>query len=276
MASLAVQVGAVVTLTLLLQGQAFFHDHASPYGFAGYDSYPDPWGWPLSHGAQARQQRSLRQLPPCPQYRPLSLSEWAQTPAGHLQLRASLPGVASSHRRVWLGEDGSVLHLRALRPLPARGASCLPRGTQLSADGRFEVFETTVRVPPQGDASRATLREATSGLLITVPLRAVQRPGYVGMPASSLPAAVHVASGKPARATYSAPARAAVAPGTAGSTSAEGARAPAPTPVTTSLTPEELALAQGVEIVEEEYPWPEKRSDAAEGWWDNRGEFQYY
>jgi len=277
-----VRVGAIATLTLLLQGQSFFHDHASPFGFAGYGGYPKPWVEPVGHPAHMRQQRSLRQLPPCPQYRPLSLSEWSRTIAGHVQLRASLPGVASSHRWVWLSEDKSALHLRALRPLPARGASCLPQGAQLSADGRFEIFETTVPVPTRGDTSRATLREVANGLQITLPLRAAASPGYASMPALSSPQSVYTASGKQAQArqTSSAPTPAAVTTSVGGDRSARtvamGAGAPASTLAAASPTPEELALAQDVEIVEKDYPWPEKRADAAEGWWDNRGEFQYY
>jgi len=36
------------------------------------------------------------------------------------------------------------------------------------------------------------------------------------------------------------------------------------------------AHAQGVEVVEEEFPWPEKLADAAAGWLDNRGDFHEY
>lgn len=38
----------------------------------------------------------------------------------------------------------------------------------------------------------------------------------------------------------------------------------------------DLHGSEGIEVVEEEYPEPVKRSDAAEGYWDNRGEFQQY
>merc|ERR1719330_1425276 len=43
-----------------------------------------------------------------------------------------------------------------------------------------------------------------------------------------------------------------------------------------SPSPTELAVAQGVEVVEEDFPWPEKQADAAAGWWDNRGDFHEY
>jgi hypothetical protein len=29
-------------------------------------------------------------------------------------------------------------------------------------------------------------------------------------------------------------------------------------------------------VEDADFPWPDKNIDAAEGWMDNRGEFQYY
>jgi hypothetical protein len=37
-----------------------------------------------------------------------------------------------------------------------------------------------------------------------------------------------------------------------------------------------LPPSDGIEIVEEEYEYPEKDADASEGWVDIRGEFQSY
>jgi len=37
-----------------------------------------------------------------------------------------------------------------------------------------------------------------------------------------------------------------------------------------------LPSSEGIVVVEEEYLYPEKNVDAAEGWTDNRGEFQLY
>ena len=34
--------------------------------------------------------------------------------------------------------------------------------------------------------------------------------------------------------------------------------------------------SDGIEVIEEEYDYPEKDADAAEGWIDMRGEFQSY
>lgn len=40
--------------------------------------------------------------------------------------------------------------------------------------------------------------------------------------------------------------------------------------------PEELASADGVEVTDEEFEWPEKDADASSGWWDHRGDFYEY
>merc|ERR1712039_1017652 len=136
------------------------------------------------------------------------------------------------------------------------------------------VFQTEVPVPAGSDSSRATVRGVTNGLQITVPL--AMRPGYESMRAPSTFQPDHAAPGTGAevKQTSAAPTsaeRAGVAP-SEGTTLGAGALAQR----VVAPAPEELALAQGVEIVEEEYPWPQKRADASEGWWDNRGEFHSY
>jgi len=159
---------------------------------------------------------------------------------------------------------------------------------ELSTDGRFEVFETAVLVPPRGDAARATLRNVNNGLLITVPdIVVADFLEDVGVQGSSPPQPSQARSeaGLHWKQTSNPPEPAELAGNAAsvrrekqvaseGETASPGVRASSTAVVTP--TPRELALAQGVEIVDEDYPWPEKLADASEGWWDNRGEFHDY
>jgi len=130
------------------------------------------------------------------------------------------------------------------------------------------------------------LRDVSNGLQITMPLHAAANAGHTGVMAPSSSQSVKAHSRRQPQSTYktSTPTQAELAGLAAGFGSATSdatkratpALAPALAVAPAVPTPEELALGQGVEIVEEDYPWPEKRADAAEGWWDNRGEFQYY
>jgi hypothetical protein len=48
-------------------------------------------------------------------------------------------------------------------------------------------------------------------------------------------------------------------------------------PAEVSALPHVMVTCSADIVVEDEdFPWPEKKADAAEGWLDNRGEFQYY
>jgi len=173
--------------------------------------------------------------------------------------RVSLPGVPAAQQRVWLSDDARTVFVRAMRRVPAAGARCLPRSARLSADGAHEVFDVALPVPMSADASQARLRDVRGGLQIVLPLRAAPSravPSHSTQPDIDVQSPVSPTAVPP-------PSRS----GTASATTT-------PTPV--ELTPEQRKLIEGVEIVEEDFPWPEKRADAVEGWWDNRGTFQYY
>jgi len=47
-------------------------------------------------------------------------------------------------------------------------------------------------------------------------------------------------------------------------------------PVETPVPRAALPSSDGIEVEDADFPWPEKNADASEGWFDNRGDFQYY
>lgn len=47
-------------------------------------------------------------------------------------------------------------------------------------------------------------------------------------------------------------------------------------PVATPIPRAALPSSDGIEVEDADFPWPEKNADASEGWFDNRGDFQYY
>lgn len=240
------------------------------FGFPGH-RYPfpgfDPWVNTRSFNRYAHAFEEPF-LPPCPKYRPMELGEWqeAVTPSGGAyQMHAELPWVQPSDRRAQISPDGLSIDILGLRQVPARGRmrapECLPRGAKLSRDGRFEILEASVPVPP-GDVSLATVRQTRHGLDITVPLRQHLHPANTpktgdqkGQKDQSVDQSVHGFHG--------------VHRGQQPDQDDVAMRQPKPRKV--SLPP-----SDGIEIVEEEYEYPEKDADASEGWVDIRGEFQSY
>lgn len=174
------------------------------------------------------------------------------------------------------------IDILGLRQVPARGRmrapECLPRGAKLSRDGRFEILEASVPVPP-GDVSLATVQQTRHGLDITVPLRhlrlnrvtpktgdqkdqkdqsvdqGVDQSGHGahGVHRGQRPDQNDAAMPRPKHWAES------------------RATSEVPNESKVSLPP-----SDGIEIVEEEYEYPEKDADASEGWVDIRGEFQSY
>lgn len=206
---------------------------------------------------------------PCPRYQSMRTSNWEVSPGRGFVLRSELPGVQPEHRRVWLSEDGSAVHLRALRPIPRYGRACLPHGAQISANGRYEVLEKTILLPHNSDATGATLRETSDGLHIFVPHRTVRviqdsQPPVQNLERSRKSNPAHLKTSKTARApsqhTDEHPAN------VAAQTKAQLPQAfdmPAP------------ALPEGIEVVDVDLPEPEKEPNASEGYWD-RSEFHHY
>jgi len=233
------------------------------------------FGLPSHSRGFAPLRRTARAAPRCPEYQAMTLSDW--TPSSHglgeVQLFAATPGAAASQRRTWLSDDGATLRIRAARPVHLLGGrGCLPRNARLSSDGRYEILEGVVALPRGGDVDGARVRHEEDGVRITMPL-AARRQREIDAERLLLQQQQQqhqrqraAAAGRSVRGAQAD--RGSTTPGRGSSTSVK--------PVAAGPTPEEWALAQGVEIVSEEYPWPEKHPNAAEGWYDNRGEFHEY
>jgi hypothetical protein len=238
----------------------------------------------------------------CPTYEPMKASGWFETRGGSFVLRLDLPGVRPAWRLLRLGEDGHTLHVKAGRPLSARGRECLPGGARVSADGASEVFEQSFAIPATGDPTRAKVRDVRGGVEVIVPEaplpRAVQRatfkspvglhPGHTHATRAArlnreFAASLPEERGTTTRTEIASEARSAAAQRGAVFEASDVARssarnAPPTRPAVSkfSYPPLVLPSSEGLEVVDEEWPEVQKNPDAAEGWWDNRGEFQYY
>jgi len=127
------------------------HSESSLQGYKHDDFYS---------GSHARQ--------PCPFYHGIEVSQWTLRDDGALAARVALLGAKANSWQVSLADSGKAIHIRAVRPLPARRA-CLPRDTQVSRDGSTEIVDTDVSVPAGWDVMRTTVRDAHGLLEITVP-----------------------------------------------------------------------------------------------------------
>jgi len=227
------------------------------HGHTSFSSGPRGTSWP-----------GLRSTPPlpCPKYSPMSVSDWSRSHTGGFEFRVSLPGVPASHRRVWL--EGGRVRIHGARPVSRQHLACLPRGARISQDGRYEIFEAAVPVSAAADPSRATLQQKGSTLQIVMP-------SHTGLAEDT------TASARPSPSSQGPSADS----GDMSAGTVEDDRAAPRAQKEAQLeylphqhlpSPAEHALAQGIEIIEEAFPWPEKEADAAAGWWDNRGDFHEY
>jgi len=236
---------SVLMLCLSLGNTFFLVDSA----FSGGRYQADPWGYRRSSGYPSRAYdhhppHMARAPPRCPPYRAMDVQRsWAKDVDGSHILQATLPGVDAKNRHVRLNGDGSLLEFIAARALPAAGRVCLPRDAHVSTDGRYEILKTAVGIPSGGDINRMSMRHTSDGVEIKLPALVVAPPK----------ASTNVRGAAPKRSVKH----------TAVDTPTE-AVAPLPYP------------SHGVEVVEEQYHWPEKLPDAAEGFYDNRGDFHYY
>eukprot|EP00435_Cladocopium_sp_Y103_P032564 s2287_g8.t1 len=249
----------------------------SPFGFPGH-RYPfsgfDPFANSRSYNRYAHAFEEPF-LPPCPKYRPMELGEWQEvvTPSGGAyQMHAELPWVRPSDRRAQISPDGLSIDILGLRQVPARGRmrapECLPRGARLSRDGRFEILEASVQVPP-GDVSLATVRQTRQGLDITVP--ALRQPSL--RPDTLKTPKTGDEDQKDQRVDQGVDQN---VHGVGQRQDQSDAAMPRPKPESRATSEVSLPPSDGIEIVEEEYEYPEKDADASEGWIDVRGEFQSY
>jgi len=210
------------------------------------------------------------ELPPCPRYSPVASSGWQETADGRLAVQILLPGVRQGDRRAWLSADGGEVRVRGVRALPARGRACLPHGARVAADGRHEVLEMAISLPEDSDTASATVRDIGDSLVILIPRRVPKRARdpYEEMAGSGDPEEAADAARAP---TVRSP------PGQLGE-GMEWARQKSSVSATAAETGP--ALPRGVEIVDgwedEDVMEPEVECEGAEGWWDNRGEFNFY
>jgi hypothetical protein len=151
------------------------------------------------------------------------------------------------------------LELWAKRPLPGGLAACLPQervaGSSISDNGRWEVIQRTFDIPASGDPSRATVEDVIEGVVVHVPLRK-RKPHArreVSLDSETMPRPTPPPS-----------------PKTAAPLAADEVQMKATEQVVV------LPSSEGLLIEEEAWPEVQKDEDASEGWWDNRGEFQYY
>eukprot|EP00746_Dinoflagellata_sp_MGD_P008771 gnl/MRDRNA2_/MRDRNA2_117611_c0_seq1.p1 gnl/MRDRNA2_/MRDRNA2_117611_c0~~gnl/MRDRNA2_/MRDRNA2_117611_c0_seq1.p1 ORF type:complete len:266 (+),score=40.79 gnl/MRDRNA2_/MRDRNA2_117611_c0_seq1:88-798(+) len=220
--------------------------------FIGASAYFDPWSSPSRDNFGFFNQG----LQPCPAYKSMKLSNWEKMPTGDFVLRGAMPGVRSNARRVWLDESGGTLHIKALRPVPVQGRRCLPSLARISSDGRYEIFEASVALPSHADATGGTIKQTSYGFEILLPRLPT------GKPRSS---EIH------AQQTRTNPTLSQKASHAQGQL-----RQPSVGERTAAMPKVPLEIPEGVEVIDVEPEEPMKNPDAAEGWYDNRGEFQLY
>jgi hypothetical protein len=185
-------------------------------------------------------------------------------------LNVALPGVREDHSNAWLSKDSKTVHVEAVRALPMGRRECLPVGSRVSGDGRYETLESVIRVPSMGDASGPSLRHVQGGLQIVMPQRPQPAVSYSqpGKTSRSVDSGDHVAYGRGAR-PPSHP--------VTGQNEFISRHAQFPSRPIEPIHPQvHLPSSAGIVVEDAEYPWPEKHHHASTGWFDNRGEFQTY
>jgi len=113
---------------------------------------------------------------------------------------------------------------------------CLPRFAKLSDNGRYEILEASIALPQDADVTRATVQQNGQDGI------------QVAVPMRHVKPKLQVKADRPA----------------------------ASVPKLQRRPQIQLPSSEGLEVVEEDFEYPEKRADACDGWLDNRGEFQSY
>merc|ERR1711904_131038 len=206
-------------------------------------------------------------------YQPMRVFDWEKLPTGDFLLRSALPGVRSNARHVWLDRSGSALHIKAARPVPPSGRRCLPSNARVSSDGRFEVYETSVALPRDANAAGGTVKQTSYGIDVLLPrLPSARSPSpkrtSVLQESHAKPTEKNIKNGhapQEASKSHTTPGQLR-APQEPGTMHANLASMP-------KVLPE---IPEGVEVIDMEPEEPLKKPDAAEGWYDNRGDFQLY
>jgi hypothetical protein len=140
----------------------------------GQAATPTPKASAPSSNHFAQNQKSSNDLDeylrgtPCPQYQPLQMSDWQEIDR-ELALDIMLPEVKHQDIEAWLSTDGRTVNVKGRRALPGGRKACLPRHSQLSADGRFEVLSAALHLPATGDISKVDVKELPGGMRIVLP-----------------------------------------------------------------------------------------------------------
>jgi hypothetical protein len=180
---------------------------------------------------------------PCPQYEPVRVSDWKSQPGRKLTLDIELPKVEKRNLRTWLDADKSMIRVEGRRSLQFRDRECLPKDASVTQDGRYEILNVEVPVPSEGMTQKWSARHVQGGLRLSVPLNVQHQSSSQNTPH-------HSASQSQ--------------PSTKAAVEMDQPNHPTAQPF------------GGVEVEDVPYEWPEKETDAAEGYFDARGDFYEY
>jgi hypothetical protein len=180
---------------------------------------------------------------PCPQYEPVRMSDWKSQSGRKLTLDVELPKVEKQTLRTWLDADKSMIRIQGLRSLQTRDRECLPEDASITRDGRSEILEVSIPVPNEGMMQKWSAQHVQGGLRFSVPLKVQQQSSSQNVP--------HHSTSQSQPSTHAA-------------MKMDQPKHPTAQPF------------DGVQVEDVPYEWPEKETDAAEGYFDARGDFYEY
>jgi hypothetical protein len=167
--------------------------------------------------------------------------DWSLYSGGRLAVEINLPRVEPKTLRAWYDADKSFIRIAGLRGISRRERECLPDHASVTADGLHEILEAEVLVPKEGVIEKWSAERLREGVRLSLPLRVQPQPS---------PKITHrpVSDSEPVQNAKK--------------------RDNVGQPQTQSFS----------DIVVEDLPydWPEKKTDAAEGYFDPRGDFYEY
>jgi hypothetical protein len=180
--------------------------------------------------------------------------------------------------------DGKALRVQALRHVEASGGRfCLPSEATLSSDGRAEVLELLIPVPPGVDAKSVSAKRSREGLLLLAPRRAetYKTQGHETQDKKSSQVGDDNHDARGVLAPSAIPANLRSSAVEQRNVGMKSDRAPASSAGRFRQLPTqgqvlELPSSDGIEVDDAEWLEVEKDEDAASGWWDNRGDFHEY
>jgi hypothetical protein len=201
-----------------------------------------------AQGAQMKEVQGGLQLhvpihAPCPQYKPVQVSAWDLKSGHHLIMDIAIPNVEQKTLRTWIDDAKSVIHVRGLRSIHQGSHKCLPIDAEISADGQYEILDAAIPFPKGGSRHELKAHKVRGGVRLTLPLETKPRSfveGKTGGFTSSFWNLEEHASDNE------------------------------------HLKQPEVESCSDVTVEDVTYDWPEKDADAAEGYFDSRGDFYEY